>query len=62
MHTAAQGKGIIATKAATIAQALFNAVAKANPYVLLATALITVVGALAAFAIAIAQPRKSKRR
>ena len=51
MHTAAQGKGIIATKAATIAQALFNAVAKANPYVLLATALITVVGALAAFAI-----------
>ena len=51
MHTAAQGKGIIATKAATIAQALFNAVAKANPYVLLATALITVVGALAAFVI-----------
>ena len=51
VHTAAQGKGIIATKAATIAQALFNAVAKANPYVLLATALITVVGALAAFAI-----------
>ena len=51
VHTAAQGKGIIATKAATIAQALFNAIAKANPYVLLATALITVVGALAAFAI-----------
>ena len=51
VHTAAQGKGIIATKAATIAQALFNAVARANPYVLLATALITVVWALAAFAI-----------
>lgn len=33
----------------TIAQRFFNAVAKANPYVLLATALITVVGAYAIF-------------
>ena len=37
------------TVAATIAQKAFNAVAKANPYVLLATALISVVGALIAF-------------
>lgn len=51
LRTAAEGKGIIATKAATVAQAAFNLVAKANPYVLLATAVITVVGALAAFAI-----------
>nr|DAE47060.1 MAG TPA: chromosome segregation ATPase [Caudoviricetes sp.] len=39
------------TVAATVAQAAFNIVAKANPYVLLAMALITVIGALAAFAI-----------
>lgn len=51
LRTAAEGKGIIATKAATIAQAAFNTVAKANPYVLLAMAIVTVVGALAAFAI-----------
>ncbi len=48
--TAAQGRGVIATKAAAIAQAGFNAVAKANPYVLLAIACVTVVGALYAFA------------
>lgn len=51
IETAAKGRGIIATKAATVAQAAFNLVAKANPYVLLATAILTVVGALAAFAI-----------
>lgn len=50
IKTAAVGKGVVATKLATVAQAAFNAVAKANPYVLLATALITVVGALVAFA------------
>lgn len=49
--TAAEGKGVVATKAATIAQKAFNVVASANPYVLLATALVTVVGALSAFAI-----------
>lgn len=37
------------TIAATVAQKAFNLVAKANPYVLLATALISVVGALIAF-------------
>lgn len=38
-----------ATGKATIAQKIFNAVAMANPYVLLATAVIAVVGALLAF-------------
>lgn len=51
IRTAAEGKGVIATKAATIAQAAFNLVAKANPYVLLAMAVVTVVGALAAFTL-----------
>ena len=46
---AAKGKGVIATKAATIAQRVFNAVAKANPYVLLATGIIAAVTALFAF-------------
>ena len=41
--------GTKATIGATIAQKAFNVVAKANPYVLLAMALITVVGALLAF-------------
>lgn len=51
LDTAVKSKNIIVSKAATVAQAAFNAVAEANPYVLLATALITVVGALTAFAI-----------
>lgn len=50
IRTWAVGRGTVATKAATIAQAAFNAVAKANPYVLLAMAVTTVVGALYAFA------------
>lgn len=49
-EAAAKNGGTVATVAATAAQRVFNAVAKANPYVLLATALITVVGALALFA------------
>lgn len=57
LKAAAEGKGAIATKAATVAQAAFNLVAKANPYVLLATAIVTVVGALTAFVIG---TRKSK--
>lgn len=50
IRTWAVGRGVIATKAATIAQAAFNAVAKANPYVLLAMAIVMVVGALYALA------------
>lgn len=50
VRTAAEGRGIIATKASTVAQAAFNAIAKANPYVLLATAVAAVGVALYAFA------------
>lgn len=49
IKTAAEGRGVIVTGAATVAQAAFNAVANANPYVLLATALLTVVGGFALF-------------
>ena len=42
--------GTVATIKATVAQRAFNLVAKANPYVLLATAIVTVVGALFLFA------------
>ena len=51
LKTAAEGKSIITTKAATVAQALFNKVAYANPYVLLAVAITGVIAALAAFII-----------
>lgn len=49
IKTAAEGKSIITTKAATVAQALFNKVAYANPYVLLAMALVAVTAALVSF-------------
>lgn len=49
LDTAAKTKNIIATKASVVAQKAFNVVANANPYVLLATALLTVVGAFALF-------------
>lgn len=47
--TAARNAETAATGRATIAQKAFNLVAKANPYVLLASAIIGVVGALAIF-------------
>lgn len=46
IRTAAVGKGVVTTKAATAAQAAFNAVAYANPYVILAAAVLGVVAAL----------------
>lgn len=49
LKTAAVGKGIIATKAATMAQGAFNLVATANPYVVLASAILSVVGAFWAY-------------
>lgn len=49
LETASTKANTAATKGATVAQRIFNAVAAANPYVLLAIALITVVGALVAF-------------
>lgn len=49
IRTAAESKGTVATRAATAAQAAFNIVAKANPYVLLATAILAAGTALIAF-------------
>lgn len=49
LKTAAEGKGVIMTKAATVAQAAFNTVAYMNPYVLLAMAIVGVVAALGTF-------------
>lgn len=49
LDAAAKKKNTAVTVGATVAQKVFNAVAAANPYVLLAMALITVVGALVAF-------------
>lgn len=49
LDTAAKSKNIVVTTAATAAQKAFNVVAKANPYVLLATAVIGVVSAFALF-------------
>ena len=50
LKTAAEVKGKAATVAATVAQKALNTVAKANPYVLLASAVITAGAALIAFA------------
>lgn len=61
IKTWAVGRGVIATKAATVAQAAFNAVAKANPYVLLAAAVVTVVGALYAFAKGSSEAKKAEQ-
>ena len=47
---AAQALNATNTTAATVAQGAFNAVAKANPYVLLASAIIAVGGAVLAYA------------
>ena len=44
--TSAKGAYTVATKAATVAQQLFNITADANPYILLATAIAGVVGAV----------------
>lgn len=62
LRTAAEGRGIIVTKAATIAQAAFNAVANANPYVLLATAILTVVGALVTFTVGSKEATAAEKR
>lgn len=62
LNTKAQGKNVIATTAATVAQGIFNAVAAANPYVLLAMALITVIGALIAFASSSSKAAKEQTK
>ena len=50
LKTAAEVKGKVATVAATAAQKALNTVAKANPYILLASAVIALGTALVAFA------------
>lgn len=52
IKTAAEGSGVLVTKAATAAQAAFNAVAMANPYVLLAAAIAGVCLAVGAYVLA----------
>lgn len=49
IRNATEKSGVIVTKAATVAQAAFNAVANANPYVLLATGIGLLIAALVAF-------------
>lgn len=49
MKTIAESESIVVTKAATIAQRAFNAVARANPYVLLATGIGLLVAAVVGF-------------
>lgn len=57
-----QIQGTKATVGATVAQKAFNLVASANPYVLLAVALVTVVGALLAFANGTDKAAKNQER
>lgn len=59
--TATEVAETAATKSATVAQAAFNLIAKANPYVLLAIALVTVVGALTAFALGTNKAAKAQK-
>lgn len=49
IKTAAEGKSVIVTKAATVAQAAFNKIAAMNPYVLLTMAIVGVVAAIGTF-------------
>ena len=49
IKTAAEAKGVATTKAATAAQAMFNAVAKANPYVLIASAIAAAIGLVTSY-------------
>lgn len=62
LDAAAKKANTAATGKATIAQKLFNAVAAANPYVLLAIALVTVVGALVAFTAGANKAAKEQKK
>ena len=61
-RTWAVGRGVVATKAAAVAQAAFNSVAKANPYVVLAAALVTVIGALYAYSKGCSEAKKAEEK
>lgn len=60
MDTAAKGSNIVVTKAATIAQGALNAVAYANPYILLAMAVIGVGAALIGFTKSAGEAEKAQ--
>lgn len=62
LDTAAKGKNAIATGAATVAQKALNAAANANPYVLLATAVLGVVSALGFFTSSSEDAEKAQQR
>ncbi|MBR1467343.1 MAG: hypothetical protein IJ606_01790 [Bacteroidaceae bacterium] len=62
IKTAAEGESIIVTKAATVAQAAFNAVAKANPYVLLATGIGLLVAGIFAFTKATKEETEEQKK
>lgn len=55
-------QGTKATISATVAQKAFNLIANANPYVLLATALVTVVGALTLFSMGTKDTAEKQKR
>lgn len=55
-------QGTKATISATVAQKAFNLIANANPYVLLATALVTVVGALTLFSMGTKDAGEEQKR
>lgn len=61
IKTAAEGRGVIITKAAAAAQALFNSIAKQNPYVLLAMAIASVVGVIGAYIVATKKATKAEK-
>ena len=61
LKTAAEVKGKAATVAATVAQKTLNTVAKANPYVLLASAVIALGTALVAFAKKSSEATKAEK-
>lgn len=62
MLAAAKSRGTAATIAATAAQKAFNLVAKANPYLLLFLALMTVVGGIALFSQGLKRAEKDQKR
>lgn len=55
-------QGTKATISATVAQKAFNLIANANPYVLLATSLVTVVGALTLFSMGTKDAAEKQKR
>lgn len=62
LNTAAQSKNIVVSKAAVVTQKALNIVANANPYILLATAILTVVGAFVAFASGTSKAAEQQKR